>query len=134
VFHPRLRVLNFAVRIMAQGSPMGVAGRRATPACGGRPGPRWSLSAACAHAVVVSVLTPAEILIAARRLTGARPHLATVAGIVHPEDLRQLCRDELSVSTSTPVAGISADAGLVGSSRPRRGSESCDAERRSPGG
>jgi hypothetical protein len=45
--------------------------------------------------VVVSVLTPAEILIAARRLTGARPHLAAVAGIVHHEDLWQLCRDEL---------------------------------------
>jgi hypothetical protein len=29
-----------------------------------------------AHAVVVSVLTPAEIPIAARRFAGARPHLA----------------------------------------------------------
>ena len=38
---------------------------------------------------MVSVLTPAEILIAARRLAGARPHLAVVAGIV-------LCRDELT--------------------------------------
>ena len=37
---------------------------------------RWSSGAARAHAVVVSVLTPAEILIAARRLAGARPHLA----------------------------------------------------------
>jgi hypothetical protein len=46
--------------------------------------------------VVVSVLTPAEILIAVRRLAGARPHLAAVAGIVHPEDLWQLCRDELT--------------------------------------
>jgi hypothetical protein len=46
--------------------------------------------------VVVSVLTPADILIAARRLAGARPHLAAVAGIVHPEDLWQLCRDELT--------------------------------------
>jgi len=36
---------------------------------------------------MVSVLTPAEILIAARRLAGARPHLAAVAGIVHHEDL-----------------------------------------------
>lgn len=44
----------------------------------------------------VSVLTPAEVLIAARRLAGARPHLAAVAGIVHPEDLWQLCRDELT--------------------------------------
>jgi hypothetical protein len=43
----------------------------------------------------VSVLTPAEILIAARRLAGARPHLVAVAGIVHQEDLWQLCRDEL---------------------------------------
>jgi len=33
---------------------------------------------------VVSVLTPAEVLIAARRLAGARPHLAAVAGIVRP--------------------------------------------------
>jgi hypothetical protein len=46
---------------------------------------------------VVSVLTPADVLIAARRLAGARPHLAAVAGIVHREDLWQLCRDELSV-------------------------------------
>jgi hypothetical protein len=43
----------------------------------------------------VSALTPAEILIAARRLARARPHLTTVAGIVHHEDLWQLCRDEL---------------------------------------
>jgi hypothetical protein len=50
----------------------------------------------CAHAVVVSVLTSAETLIAARRLAGARPHLAAVAGIVHNEDLWQLCRDELT--------------------------------------
>ncbi len=39
---------------------------------------------------------PAEVLIAARRLAGARPHLAAVAGLVHPEDLWQLCRDELT--------------------------------------
>ena len=44
----------------------------------------------------MSVLTPAETLIAAQRLAGARPHLAAVAGIVHPDDLWQLCRDELS--------------------------------------
>jgi hypothetical protein len=44
----------------------------------------------------VSVLTPAEVLIAARRLAGARPHLAAVVGIVHREDLWQLCRDELT--------------------------------------
>jgi hypothetical protein len=44
----------------------------------------------------VSVLTQAETLIAARRLAGARPHLAAVAGIVHTEDLWQLCRDELT--------------------------------------
>jgi hypothetical protein len=42
----------------------------------------------------VSVLTAAEVLIAARRLAGAGPHLAAVAGIVHPEDLWQLCRAE----------------------------------------
>jgi hypothetical protein len=57
---------------------------------------RWSSSITRGHAVVVSVLTAAEILIAARRLAGARPHLAAVAGIVHPEDLWQLCRDELT--------------------------------------
>ena len=45
---------------------------------------------------MVSVLTPAEILIAARRLAGARPHLAAVAGIVHHKDLWRLCRDELT--------------------------------------
>jgi len=45
---------------------------------------------------VVSVLTPAEVLIAAQRLAGPRPHLAAVAGIVHQEDLWQLCRDELT--------------------------------------
>jgi hypothetical protein len=45
---------------------------------------------------VVSVLTSAEVLIAARRLAGARPHLAAVAGIVHPEDLWQLFRAELT--------------------------------------
>jgi hypothetical protein len=53
-------------------------------------------SAAHAHAVMVSVLTPAEVLIAARRLAGARPHLAAVVGIVHQEDLWLLCRDELT--------------------------------------
>jgi hypothetical protein len=61
-----------------------------------RPSPRWSSSAARAHAGVVSVLTPAEVLIAARRLAGARPHLAALAGIVHPEDLWQVCRGELT--------------------------------------
>jgi hypothetical protein len=54
------------------------------------------LNAARAHAVVVSVLAPAEVLIAARRLAGARPHLAAVAAIVHPEDLWQVCRGELT--------------------------------------
>ena len=39
---------------------------------------------------------PAETLIAARRLAGARPHLAAVAGIVHREDLWRLCRVELT--------------------------------------
>jgi hypothetical protein len=59
-------------------------------------GPAWSSGAARAHAVVVSVLTPAEVLMAARRLAEARPHLAAVASIVHPGDLWQLCRDELT--------------------------------------
>jgi len=57
-----------------------VIGRCTCPCCGGEK----------------PVLTPAEILIAARRLAGARSHLAAVAGIVHPEDLWQLCRDELT--------------------------------------
>jgi hypothetical protein len=39
---------------------------------------------------------PAEVLIAARRLAGARPHLASVAGIVNKEDLWLLCRGELT--------------------------------------
>jgi hypothetical protein len=58
--------------------------------------PRWSSGIARAHAVGVSVLTSAEILIAARRLAGVRPHLAAVAGIVHHQDLWRLCRDELT--------------------------------------
>ena len=45
---------------------------------------------------MVGVLTSAETLIAARRLAGARPYLAVVAGIAHREDLWQLCRDELT--------------------------------------
>jgi hypothetical protein len=45
---------------------------------------------------MVSVLTPAETLLAARRLAGARPHLVAVTGIVHRGDLWQLCRDELT--------------------------------------
>ena len=44
---------------------------------------------------MVSVLTPSEVWIAARRLAGARPHLAAVAGIAH-HDLWQLCREELT--------------------------------------
>ena len=57
---------------------------------------RWSSGTGRVHAVVVSVLTPAEVLIAARRLAGARPHVAAIAGIVHHEDLSQLCREELT--------------------------------------
>jgi hypothetical protein len=37
-----------------------------------------------------------RVLIAGRRLAGARPHLAAMAGIVHQEDLWQLYRDELT--------------------------------------
>jgi hypothetical protein len=62
---------------------------------------------------VVSVLTPAEVLIAARRLAGARPHLAAVAGIVHPEDLWLLCRDELTGVDVRIDGGIAAAAGSV---------------------
>ena len=54
---------------------------------------------------MVSVLTPAEILIAARRLAGARPYLAAVAGIVHQEDLWQLCRDELTGRVDVRIDG-----------------------------
>lgn len=57
---------------------------------------RWLSSAARVHVVVVSVLILAETLVAARRLAGARPHLAAVAGIVHHQDLWQRCRDELT--------------------------------------
>jgi hypothetical protein len=72
---------------------------------------------------VVSVLTPAEILIAARRLAGARPHLAAVAGIVHQEDLWRLCRDEL---TGVDVRADSWDIrgrwfGVVVAATPRTG-------------
>jgi hypothetical protein len=49
-----------------------------------------------AHAVLVSVLTRDEILIATWRLAGERPHLAAVAGIVAPEEMWLLCRDELT--------------------------------------
>ena len=72
---------------------------------------RWSPSAVSAHAAVVSLLTPAEILIAARRLAGARPHLAVMAGIAHHEDLWQLCRDELTGVEVRTAAGVSAAAG-----------------------
>jgi hypothetical protein len=57
--------------------------------------PRWSSSAAPAHSVAVSILTSAEMLIGARRLAGARPHLTAVPDVVHHEDLRHLCRDQL---------------------------------------
>jgi hypothetical protein len=68
---------------------------------GRRPAPsRWSSSVARAHAVVVSVLIRAEILIAARRLAGARPHLAAVAGIVAQADLWQLCREDTGVDVT----------------------------------
>ena len=68
----------------------------ASPPCGRRSPPRWPPGVARAHAGVVSVLSPAEIVIAARRLAGARPHLVAVAGIVHQDDLWRLCRDELT--------------------------------------
>ena len=57
---------------------------------------RWCPGVGWAHAVVVSVPARAEIVIAARRLAGARPHVVAVAGIVHLEDLWQLCRAELT--------------------------------------
>lgn len=47
------------------------------------------------HGQEPALAIPAETLIAARRLASARPQPAVVAGIVHREDLRQPCRDEL---------------------------------------
>ena len=46
--------------------------------------------------VVITGATSGIGEVAARRLAGARPHLAAVAGVVHHEDLWQLCRDELT--------------------------------------
>ncbi|HEY6314659.1 MAG TPA: hypothetical protein VIY52_28200 [Streptosporangiaceae bacterium] len=83
----------------------------------------------------MSVLTPAEILIAAR-LAGVRPHLAAVAGIVNQEDLWQLCRDNTGVDVRIDgwdIRGRWLGVGVV-VGRPRRGPESCDAARRSHGG
>ena len=42
------------------------------------------------------IFVPASCTSNPARLMGARPHLAAVAGIVHKEDLWQLCRDELT--------------------------------------
>ena len=93
----------------------------------------WSSSPGCAHAGVVSVLTPAEVLIAARRLAGTGPHMAAVAGIVHPEDLWRLCRAEL---TGVDVRIVDWDIrgrwfGVVVGATPRTGN--CGAARRSHG-
>jgi len=95
--------------------------------------PRWSSSAAHGHAAVVSVLTAAEVLIAARRLAGARPHLAAVAGIVDHEDLWELCRDELT-GVDVRIDGWDIRGlwfGAVVGATPRIGG--CDAARRSHG-
>jgi hypothetical protein len=76
--------------------------------------PRWSSSAARALAVVVSALTPAEVLIAARQLAGARPHLAALAGIVHPEDLsRRTARPTTGRGRDDAAAGCGHRARLV---------------------
>jgi hypothetical protein len=72
---------------------------------------------------VVDVLTPAEILIAARRLAGARPHLAAIAGIVHPDDMWRLCREELT-GTDVRVDGWDIRGrwfGVVVGATPRTG-------------
>ena len=83
---------------------------------------------------MVNVLTPAEVLIAARRLAGARPHLAAVAPIAHRDDLWQLCRDELT-GVDVRIDGWDIRGRWFGAVvGPRRGSGSCDAARRSPGG
>lgn len=94
---------------------------------------RWSSSGTRAHAGVVSVLTPAEILIAARWLAGARPHLAAVAGMVHHEDLRQLYRDELT-GLDVRIDGWDIRgcwSGVVVGTTPRTGS--CGTAKRSHG-
>jgi hypothetical protein len=73
---------------------------------------------------VVSVLTPAEVLIAAWRLAGARPHLAAVAEIVHHEDLWQLCRDELDRCVDVGTGGWDIRGrwfGVVVAATPRLG-------------
>jgi hypothetical protein len=56
---------------------------------------------------VVSVLTPPEVLIADCRAAarGTRPHLAAVADVVHPEELWQLCRDELTDRVHVRIDG-----------------------------
>jgi hypothetical protein len=82
----------------------------------------------------VSVLTPAEIVIAARRLAGAQPHLAVVAGIVHHDDLWRLCRDELT-GVDIRIDGWDIRGRWFGVVvGPRRGPGSCHAARRSRGG
>jgi hypothetical protein len=57
--------------------------RTAAPPCARRPWPpRVVIERRTCSCWVVSILTPAEILIATRRLAGARPYLAAVAGMV----------------------------------------------------
>jgi hypothetical protein len=56
----------------------------------------WLPGAGCGHADFVGALTPAETLIAARRLAGVKPHVGAVAGIAHRDDLWRLCRKELT--------------------------------------
>jgi phage shock protein PspC (stress-responsive transcriptional regulator) len=74
--------------------------------------------------VVVSVLTPAEILIAARRLAGARPHLTAVAGIVHPDAMWQLCRD-VTQSGARVVRDAQQHPGVGGQETPARHATKC---------
>jgi hypothetical protein len=57
---------------------------------------RWCPGVGWAHAVVLSVPARAGIVIAARRLAGSADHVVAVAGVVHLEDLWQLCRAELT--------------------------------------
>ena len=75
---------------------------------------------------MVSILTQAKVLIAARRLAGASPHLAAVAGIVHHEDLWQLCRDELGVDVRVDGWDIRGRwFGVVVGATPRLGDLGC---------
>jgi hypothetical protein len=130
---PAVRALNFAVRAICAGPADGATGW-GYPPIGGRHGRRGGHRAPhVAHAVVVSVLTPAEILIPGGSPEHDRTWLSSLASCI-PRICGNCAAMSSPVSTSTLMAGISAAAGSVWSSGPRRGLGSCGAGRRSPGG